>query len=222
MGQSDETTQGPFSTTEATARTIEGGLAYVADVARRLAPSFARSESRQRASASLRGWLSSAARKPSWQLAELCGEPTPDGFQYWLNRADWDADAGRDERGRAGPWNSSLKPRRAKWAWISTRSGAGRGGIGISRWRCGRWPCWRCCARGPSPWRRVKNVGRLPWRPAHWRRSRPNMASPPAERPRATAAAVAAGPGGAPDRSPHSGLVAVAPMASGCRPVLPL
>jgi SRSO17 transposase len=97
MGQIEDITQGPLSTTEATARTIEGGLAYLADVARRLAPYFARSESRQRASAYLRGLLSSAERKHSWQLAEICGEPTPYGFQYVLNRADWDADAVRDE-----------------------------------------------------------------------------------------------------------------------------
>jgi SRSO17 transposase len=90
-------TQGPRSTTtEAMARTIEGGLAYMADIARRWAPSFARSESRQRASAYLQGLLRAAERKNSWQVAEACGEPTPYGFQYVLNRADWDADAVRD------------------------------------------------------------------------------------------------------------------------------
>ena len=97
MRQSDERTQGPRSTTtEAMARTIEGGLAAWADIARRWAPYFARSESRQRASAYLQGLLSSADRKNSWQVAEACGEPTPYGFQYLLNRADWDADAVRD------------------------------------------------------------------------------------------------------------------------------
>ena len=30
-------------------------------------------------------------------MAEVCGEATPSGFQYWLSRADWDADAVRDE-----------------------------------------------------------------------------------------------------------------------------
>ena len=29
-------------------------------------------------------------------MAAVCGEPTPYGFQSWLNRADWDADAVRD------------------------------------------------------------------------------------------------------------------------------
>jgi SRSO17 transposase len=98
MRQSDDVTQGPLSPmTEATASTIAGGLAYLADIARRLAPYFARSESRQRASVYLQGLLSSAERKNSWQLAEVCGEPTPYGFQYLLNRADWDADAVRAE-----------------------------------------------------------------------------------------------------------------------------
>jgi SRSO17 transposase len=98
MLQRHETTPGPLSpTAEATARIIEGGPAYLADIARRLAPYFARSESRQRASAYLQGLLSAAERKNSWQLAEVCGEATPYGFQYLLNRADWDADAVRDE-----------------------------------------------------------------------------------------------------------------------------
>jgi SRSO17 transposase len=85
------------ATTDATVNTIEGGRAYVADMARRLAPYFARSGSRQRALAYLQGLLSEAERKNSWQVAEVCGEPTPYGFQYLLSRADWDADAVRDE-----------------------------------------------------------------------------------------------------------------------------
>ena len=70
----------------------------MADVARRLAPYFARSQSRHRALAYLHGLLSEAERTNSWQVAEVCGEPTPYGFQYLLSRADWDADAVRDER----------------------------------------------------------------------------------------------------------------------------
>ena len=78
MRQLDETRPGSLSpTAEATARIIEGGRAYLADIARRLAPYFARSESRQRASASLQGWLSAAERNNSWQMAEVCGEATP-------------------------------------------------------------------------------------------------------------------------------------------------
>ncbi|HEX9844657.1 MAG TPA: hypothetical protein VGC20_17990, partial [bacterium] len=88
---------GPLSTTPDTiASSLEGGRAYWAEMARRLARHFARAESRQRVSASLQGWLSSAARKHSWQRAEVCGEPTPYGFQDVLHRADWDAEAVRD------------------------------------------------------------------------------------------------------------------------------
>jgi len=82
---------------DATASTIAGGQAYLADVARRLGPYFTRSQSRQRVMAYLRGLLSEAERKNSWQVAEICGESTPYGFQYLLSRADWDADAVRDE-----------------------------------------------------------------------------------------------------------------------------
>jgi SRSO17 transposase len=98
MPRINETTDGPLpTTTEVTASSLEGGRAYLADIARRLAPHFARSESRQRVMAYLQGLLSGAERKNSWQVAEICGEPTPYGFQYLLNRADWDADAVRDE-----------------------------------------------------------------------------------------------------------------------------
>jgi SRSO17 transposase len=98
MRKSDDTTTSSLSTpTDTTASTIAGGRAYLADVARRLAPYFARSQSRDRVLAYLRGLLSEAERKNSWQVAEVCGEATPYGFQYLLSRADWDADAVRDE-----------------------------------------------------------------------------------------------------------------------------
>ena len=97
MQQIDDTTASALSTpTDAMASTIAGGRAYMADVARRLAPYFVRSQSRERVVAYLRGLLSEAERKNSWQVAEVCGESTPYGFQYLLNRADWDADAVRD------------------------------------------------------------------------------------------------------------------------------
>ncbi len=83
--------------TDEAANTVQGGLAYLTDMERRLAPYFARSESRQRALAYLRALLSPAGRKNSWQLAEVSGEATPYGFQYLLGRADWEADAVRDE-----------------------------------------------------------------------------------------------------------------------------
>jgi SRSO17 transposase len=70
---------------------------YWAQVERRIDPLFARSDARERATAYLAGLLSSAERKNSWQLAEITGAPNPYGFQHLLGRADWDADALRDE-----------------------------------------------------------------------------------------------------------------------------
>jgi SRSO17 transposase len=98
MRQIDDTTASSLATpTDAMASTIAGGQAYLADMARRLAPYFARSQSRDRVLAYLRGLLSEVERKNSWQVAEVCGESTPYGFQYLLSRAYWDADAVRDE-----------------------------------------------------------------------------------------------------------------------------
>jgi SRSO17 transposase len=76
---------------------VQGGLAYMADLERRLAPYFERAEPRRRALAYLRGLLSPAERKNSWQLAEISGEATPYAFQHLLRRALWDADSVRDE-----------------------------------------------------------------------------------------------------------------------------
>ena len=58
---------------------------------------FARSEPRRRAIGYVRGLLSGTERKNGWQLAEHLGDPTPDGVQHLLARADWDADAVRDD-----------------------------------------------------------------------------------------------------------------------------
>src|ERR671912_2154919 len=63
----------------------------------RLSVHFARSEVRQRANDYLRGLLSEAERKNSWQLAEVAGNSTPYGLQHLLGRANWDADAVRED-----------------------------------------------------------------------------------------------------------------------------
>jgi SRSO17 transposase len=76
---------------------VQGGAAYLADIERRLAPYFARAEPRQRAMAYLRGLLSPAERKNSWQLAEVSGDATPYAVQHLLRRALWDPEAVRDE-----------------------------------------------------------------------------------------------------------------------------
>jgi SRSO17 transposase len=88
----------PMSPAAAQAPTaVRSGTAYLADIERRLAPCFVRAEPRRRALAYLRGLLSSAERKNSWQLAEMSGAATPYGFQHLLGRALWDADTMRDE-----------------------------------------------------------------------------------------------------------------------------
>ena len=76
---------------------VQGGPAYLDDMERRLSPYFKRAEPRQRAMAYLRGLLSPAERKNSWQLAEVSGDATPYGFQHLLRRALWDPEAVRDE-----------------------------------------------------------------------------------------------------------------------------
>jgi SRSO17 transposase len=76
---------------------VPGGAAYLDDIERRLAPYFERAEPRQRAMAYLRGLLSPAERKNSWQLAEVSGDATPYAFQHLLRRARWDPEAVREE-----------------------------------------------------------------------------------------------------------------------------
>lgn len=63
----------------------------------RIAPHFARPETRQRALTYLQGLLSPIERKNGWQLAEARGDATPYGIQHLLGRAVWDVDGVRDE-----------------------------------------------------------------------------------------------------------------------------
>jgi len=63
----------------------------------RFAHLFARSEPREQAAKYLRGLLSPIPRKNGWQVAEAVGDMTPDRTQRLLYRAQWDADAARDE-----------------------------------------------------------------------------------------------------------------------------
>jgi SRSO17 transposase len=78
---------------------VQGGVAYLNDIERRLAPYCARAEPRQRAMAYLRGLLSPAERKNSWQVAEVSGDTTPDAFQHRRRRALGDPEAVRDATG---------------------------------------------------------------------------------------------------------------------------
>lgn len=80
-----------------TRATVERWADEVEAVAERIGPRFARSEPRRRAVGYLRALLGDAERKNGWQVAERLGEATPDGVQHLLARADWDADAVRDD-----------------------------------------------------------------------------------------------------------------------------
>ena len=64
---------------------------------RRLAPRFARPETRRRALWYLQGLLSAVERKNGWQLAEQAREATPYGMQRLLSQAIWDTDGVRDD-----------------------------------------------------------------------------------------------------------------------------
>lgn len=78
-------------------KTVRSWTGELDALGERIAPHFARSELRQRARDYLRGLLSSAGRKNGWQLAEVVGNTTPYGLQHLLGRANWDADALRDD-----------------------------------------------------------------------------------------------------------------------------
>ena len=69
----------------------------VEDAYRRIAPCFARSETRARSRRYLAGLLSRTERKNGWQLAEQGGERHPRGVQRLLDEAEWDAEEVRDE-----------------------------------------------------------------------------------------------------------------------------
>jgi SRSO17 transposase len=76
---------------------IHGWASEPDRVAGRIGGRFARSETRDRAADSVRELLSDVERKNGWQLAERIGDATPDGVQFLLARADWDADSVRDD-----------------------------------------------------------------------------------------------------------------------------
>jgi SRSO17 transposase len=80
-----------------TQRQVAGWADEVDAVAERIGRHFARSEPRRRAVGYVRALLGDAERKNGWQVAEHLGEATPDGVQHLLARADWDADAVRDD-----------------------------------------------------------------------------------------------------------------------------
>ena len=82
--------------------TVRAWTWWLIDVERRLMPPFARREARRHVGASLRGLRSPVERKNGWPWAAVSGAATPDGLQHLLGRAQWAAEAVRDERRRYG------------------------------------------------------------------------------------------------------------------------
>src|SRR5215218_6397719 len=78
-------------------KTVRSWTEELGALDQRIAPYFSRSEVRRRVQDYLRGLLSGAERKNSWQLAEVVGNSTPYGIQHLLGRASWDAEALRDD-----------------------------------------------------------------------------------------------------------------------------
>jgi SRSO17 transposase len=67
------------------------------EVVGRIAARLARVEPRRRARTFVLGLMAELPRKNCWTIAEHAGDATPDGMQYLLERARWDADAVRDD-----------------------------------------------------------------------------------------------------------------------------
>ena len=63
----------------------------------RIAGRFGRVEPRWRARALVRGLLAELPPKNCWTIAEHAGDPSPDGLQHLLARAEWDQDGVRDD-----------------------------------------------------------------------------------------------------------------------------
>lgn len=63
----------------------------------RIAPRFARYEPLRHAAELMLGMVSGLDRKNCWTIAEHRGGTTPDGLQHLLSRAQWDAEAVRDD-----------------------------------------------------------------------------------------------------------------------------
>src|SRR5258707_4935121 len=93
----ERATPTPATPIPATPAAVGAAPEEVPRAAPRLGPRFAREEARLRTQAYLRGLLSPVARKNGWQLAEAAGDRTPYATQHLLGRADWDADAVRDD-----------------------------------------------------------------------------------------------------------------------------
>ena len=66
-------------------------------VAERIGGRFRRRDLRLHSGRYLRGLISRVKRKNGWQLAEELGESTPVNLQHFIARAEWSADAVRED-----------------------------------------------------------------------------------------------------------------------------
>jgi SRSO17 transposase len=82
---------------QAQVQQAQGWAAQLQTLSDLIGQRFSRSEPRQRAFAYLQGLLSPVERKNGWQLAEQAGDAAPYGVQHLLGRAQWNADAVRDD-----------------------------------------------------------------------------------------------------------------------------
>jgi SRSO17 transposase len=104
--------------------------------AERLAPHFPNRAARASATAYLQSLLSRVERKNSWQLAEAAGLANPYPFQHLLGRAQWDAEAVRDDQLQAVL--SGLGPHHAVLAIDETGFiKQGKKSAGVMRQYCG-------------------------------------------------------------------------------------
>jgi SRSO17 transposase len=87
----------PSADQEAQVTQAQGWAEQLHTLSDLIAHRFPRSEPRQRAFVYLQGLLSPVERKNGWQLAEQAGDATPYGVQHLLGRAQWNADAVRDD-----------------------------------------------------------------------------------------------------------------------------
>ena len=78
-------------------RTIGAWALSLQHLQQRLAPRFARPETRQHALLYLQAILSDIPRKNGWQIAEHARQARPYGMQRLLSRAVWDHDGVRDD-----------------------------------------------------------------------------------------------------------------------------
>lgn len=82
---------------EALEQQVAGWADGLGGLVQQIGRCFGRREARQRVAAYLTGLLSPIERKNGWQLAEQAGDATPYGMQHLLGRAQWAADAVRDD-----------------------------------------------------------------------------------------------------------------------------